>query len=76
MLIHQINHHKKKITFPPNLTYGQTDGRTDISNYRVASLLKIESKEIDIGLLINYDILYLPLGRSRSYSTINYKEPT
>ena len=31
----------RKSCFPQNLTYGQTDIRTDISNYRVASLLKI-----------------------------------
>ena len=34
----------EKITFPPKCdgrTYGRTDIRTDISNYRVASLLKI-----------------------------------
>ena len=35
----------EKITFPPlclRQTDGQTDGRADISNYRVASLLKIK----------------------------------
>ena len=36
----------EKITFPLNLT----DGRTDISNYRVASLLKIRLISTDFKI--------------------------
>ena len=52
MLIYKGNLHKKKLArylnqgprkshFPLNLTHGQTYGQTDISIYRVASLLKM-----------------------------------
>ena len=37
----------EKIAFPPK-PEGLTDGRTDISNYRVASLLKIINQNIQL----------------------------
>ena len=33
---------EEKSRFSLNLTFGQTDGWTDLSNYRVASLLKTD----------------------------------
>ena len=38
----------EKITFPPKSDI-RTDGHTDISNYRVASLLKINTHTCDCG---------------------------
>ncbi len=53
----------EKIAFPPNLTDGHTDRLTDLSNYRVASLLKTgkqtifgprRSGDIALYLLLDY----------------------
>ena len=59
-----LNYSLRKSRFPLNLgdghtdgrtdgqTYGQTDGRKDISNYRVASLLKIKELLAKQNLLL------------------------
>ena len=45
----------EKITFPPKLD-GQTDIRTDISIYRVASLLKMNNLFLIFYVKINFKI--------------------
>ena len=39
-----FNRDQENPVFLPNLAYGQTDGYTEISSYKVASLLKTDLK--------------------------------